>query len=314
LRTRTSNILGTSSHLNALSSLGWQVESGQKGLSVGEYVAMQLYIPADEASNLIDFGSVQLDGRAERNPKRRLAGGEYIKVFWPRHGIQRYYEISIQRILFHDQYLLAYNKESGVPSQQIPADAYNNLFAGLHRFLAKQIPKPYVALHHRLDRETTGVILFAIHRSVNRELGNTFKNHNVHKDYLAWVEGCPKRDEWISTDDIGRKQGRYMALPRGLGKPAETSFRVLHRENEHALIWARPTTGRTHQIRLHLLSSGHPVVGDRLYGKEGSENLYLHAYRLSLIHPATAEPLVLTAPIPVDWPAPAGVNIPDEMP
>ena len=299
--------------LNALSRFGWQVESNQQGLSLADYVARQLYIPTGEAADLIDFGSVQLDGRAERNPRKKLAGGECIKVFWPRHGVRRYYEVNDQHILFRDRYLLAYNKESGIPSQQIPADAYNNLYAALYRFLAMQTPEPYVALHHRLDRETTGVILFAIHRSVNRKLGNIFKNRSVHKDYLAWVEGDPVHDEWISTDDIGRQQGRYVALPQGRGKPAETLFKVLHRENNRALVRARPKTGRTHQIRLHLLSSGHPVVGDYLYGKETSEKLCLHAYRLSLAHPATAEPLVVTAPIPAEWPTPSGLTLPDEM-
>lgn len=286
------------------------MESDCSGLSLTEHLADRLLIPSAEASDLIDFGSVQIDGRLQRNPRKKLKGNEEIQVHWPHHGVKRVYEVDPGRVLFRDRYLLAYDKEAGIPSQQIPADAYNNLFAALQRFVEKLMPEPYVALHHRLDRETSGVMLFAIKRSANSSLGEAFKNRQVIKDYLAWVAGCPERDEWTVADDIRRQSGRYLAVPKGRGKPAETLFTVLLREKDRSLLWARPKTGRTHQIRLHASASGHSVIGDRLYGTVSAERLYLHSYRMSLAHPISAARLVLTAPVPPDWPLPHTVTLP----
>jgi len=298
---------------NKLSNLKWRVEPECKGISLAEHLVDQLLISPAQASALIDFGSVQIDGRQQRNAQKKLDGDEEIQVHWPRHGVRRFYEADPERILFRDRFLLAYAKEAGIPSQQIPADAYNNLFAALQRFLERLLPEAYVALHHRLDRETSGVMLFAIDRSVNRKLGAAFQNRQVIKDYLAWVEGSPERDEWVAAEDIGRQSGRYVIVPKGHGKSAETAFRVLLREKDRSLLWARPKTGRAHQIRLHAAASGHAVIGDRLYGAIPAARLYLHAYRMSLTHPASAAQLVLTAPIPSDWPAPHSVTLPMQM-
>jgi len=292
----------------------WRVEPKRGGMQLFEHLAAELLISPAEASALIDFGAVQLDGRRQRNPHKTLQGDEEIQVHWPHHGVRRFYEIDPERILFRDLFLLAYDKESGIPSQAIPADAFNNVFAAAFRFFERLAPPDaYVALHHRLDRETSGVMLFALDRSVNRKLGEAFQARQVVKDYLAWVKGCPARDEWVSAEDIGRRGGRYATVPEGRGKSAETIFRVLLRETDRSLLWARPKTGRTHQIRLHAAACGHPVIGDRLYGAIPAPRLHLHAFRMSLVHPISGTQLVLTAPIPLDWPAPREVVLPVEM-
>ena len=296
----------------SISSISWKVETACRGMALADHVAEHLLIASEEASDLIDFGSIQIESRQERNPRRKLEGSEEIRVYWPRKGTRRFYEVDPGRILFRDASLLAYDKEAGVPSQQTPSDGYNNLFAALFRFLEGEgCPDPYVALHHRLDRETSGVMIFAVHRSVNARLGRTFQQHRVVKDYLAWVSGNPSRDRWVSSQDIGRTKGRYCVFPKGRGKSAETAFQVLLKAEDRSLLLARPTTGRTHQIRLHLAAAGHPVLGDRLYGGKPANRLYLHAYRLTLPHPLTHSRLTLTAQIPADWPEPRSVTIPD---
>jgi 23S rRNA pseudouridine1911/1915/1917 synthase len=268
-------------------------------------------MPSPQAVDLIDFGSIQVDGRQERNPGRPLRGGEVVQVFWPRGGTKRFYEIRPENILYRDREIFAYNKESSVPSQQTPSDAYNNLYAAVYRhLLAEGVSNPYVALHHRLDKETSGVMIFALERSANRRLGAGFEQKEIKKEYLAWVEGRPEREEWVSREDIGRSGGRYVACARGRGKPAETAFRVLHATADRTLVLALPLTGRTHQIRLHLAAAGHPIAGDRLYGGRSAPRLYLHAHRLTFTHPATGARLVLTAPLPPDWP-PEAPPIPD---
>ncbi len=302
------------------SYLRFEVEGGSDtGPSLARYLEKALLMPEEEVCDLVDFGSIQVNGRQERNPRRALSGGEEVRVYMPWQGARRVYEIDPARIVFRDPHILAYDKEAGIPSQQTPSDAYNNVFAAVQRFLEREASSasaragsarapasarganPYAALHHRLDRETSGVMLFAVDRAANRGIGDSFQHHGVLKEYLAWVEGVPALDRWTASDDIGRKNGRYTACPRGQGKPAETRFEVLARGEGKTLLRAEPLTGRTHQIRLHLSAAGHPVVGDRIYGAKPAARLYLHARSLHLPHPVTGRNLDLIAPTPPDW-------------
>jgi len=293
-------------------SLTWTVDHGAAATTLGLHVAKALLISSEAAADLIDFGSVQVNGRQERTASRLLIPGDTVQVHWPRGGTVRSYEIDPQRILFQDAVLLAYDKERGIPSQQTPYDAYNNLFEGLQRHLKATGQHPvYVGLHHRLDRETTGVMVFSLEPRANRKLGRAFEARQVVKEYLAWVGGHPGQEAWTREDDIGKKRGRYTTVPKGEGKPAITRFQTLFRGEGSSLVLARPLTGRTHQIRLHLAASGHPILGDRLYGGDPSSLLHLHAHRLKLPHPFSGRQLDLTAPIPPDWPEPREAATPD---
>ena len=281
------------------SYLQWNVDAPSEGSTLSSYLAEHLLLDDGDALDLIDFGSVRIEGRLERDPSRRLLSGEEIRVYQPWGGTRRSYELDPGRILFRDAVLLAYDKEAGIPSQQTPSDAYNNLYAAVLRSLRRESGKDsYAALHHRLDRDTSGVMLFVLDRSANKRVGDAFQNREVKKEYLAWVRGAPAAEEWESSEDIGRRDGRYIACKKEQGKPALTKFRVLHRETGRSLVLAMPQTGRTHQIRLHLAAAGHPVLGDRLYGGDPASRLHLHAFRLKLLHPVSRSELVLTAPFP----------------
>ncbi len=287
-----------------VSSFRWRTRAQHKGLSLAEAVSDYLRVPKGEAAGLIDFGSVYVRGRIERNPSMILSGGEEICAAIPAYGIRRFYEIDPARVILRDGFILAYDKEAGIPSQQTPYDAYNNVFAALLRYLARgETTERYAALHNRLDRETSGVLLFALEKRVNEPLGRAFQQRRVKKEYLAWVEGAPKNDFWTSDSEIGKIGGKYTAVRKGEGKKAETLFRVLRREAGRTLVLASPLTGRTHQIRIHLAEAGHPVAGDRAYGAKPDRRLYLHAWRLMLKHPVSGERLCLEAPVPADWPA-----------
>jgi len=144
--------------------------------------------------------------------------------------------------------------------------------------------------------ETSGVMLFALDKEVNRALGAAFEKKRVRKEYLAWVEGVPELDEWTEDFNIGKSGGRYGAARRGEGRTAVTVFRTLHRERDRSLVQAVPLTGRTHQIRIHLAARGHPVAGDRAHGAKPAARLFLHAFRLSLKHPAHQTSLILEGP------------------
>jgi 23S rRNA pseudouridine1911/1915/1917 synthase len=278
-----------------------------------DYLAAELGMTRSEAGDLIDFGAVHLDGRRAQHPETLLLDGQDLRVFPPKRGIQRSYELDSRRILYQDKFLLAYDKEPGIPSQETPSDAYNNLFAAIKRYLASRKPAkpPYAALHHRLDRDTSGVLLVSLHPSANRQLSLAFLRKKITKLYLAWVDGVLPEDFRAVRADICRQNSRYAVCREGLGKPAETLFQRVCQDASRALVLAQPLTGRTHQIRLHLASIGHPVTGDRLYGNDpASGRLLLHAHLLRLHHPVTGELLVIQAPIPPHWPPPHAIDIP----
>jgi|DewCreStandDraft_2_1066082.scaffolds.fasta_scaffold00081_43 RluA family pseudouridine synthase len=151
--------------------------------------------------------------------------------------------------------------------------------------LRAQRPGP-LYLVHRLDKDTSGVLLLATTPAAHRHLANLFRLRRVDKRYLAWVRG-PVRPEAGTIDAPLRLfgSGRVAVDPRG--RPARTDFRVLERRGDATLLELRPCTGRRHQLRAHLYHLGHPIVGDPLYGpRTPAPRLYLHAWRLGWPDPA----------------------------
>ncbi|MGC9193889.1 MAG: RluA family pseudouridine synthase [Syntrophobacteraceae bacterium] len=281
----------------------WLVGFEQKGLALVKVVSDYLLLSEEDAIDLIGFGSVYVRGQMTRDPTLRLCGGEEIWAAFPSCGIRRFYEIDPSHVIFRDRFLLAYDKEANIASQQVPFDAYNNVFAALLRFLSgKKGAVPYAGLHHRLDMETSGLLLFALERKANEPLARAFRERKVKKQYLAWVEGFPQRDFWTCEADIGKVGGKYKTVGKGEGKEARTLFNVLSRKDGRSLVLAVPLTGRTHQIRIHLALGGHPIAGDRAYGAKPDQRLFLHAWRLTLKHPVSGNVLNLQAPVPAGWP------------
>lgn len=256
----------------------------------------------EKIRDLIDFGSVYVDGRVERKPSRLLSTGQQVSLHVPEYGTQRFYEVDPGRILYRDAWLLAYDKEGGVPCQATPYDAHNNLYAALKVYLSETSgSSAYLGLHHRLDRDTSGVMLFSVSRRVNRALSDGFRLRRVEKRYRAVVCGSPEEEAWIEKTPITRRDGQYTCGSEGDGKEALTEFRVLQRSRGLALVEAMPRTGRTHQIRLHLAHRGLPVLGDVRHQGRPFSRLMLHALGLGLSHPVTEERLILEAPLPAEF-------------
>jgi RluA family pseudouridine synthase len=159
---------------------------------------------------------------------------------------------------------------------------------------------------HRLDKTTSGAMVFARTAAAHRSLNMQFEKHEAQKIYHAIVVGAPKWDEHIAKHplraNVGHKH-RTMVDDKN-GKPSETRFRVLKRYPAHALLEAELMTGRTHQIRVHAYALGHALLGDILYSAPETDLIArpaLHAYSLSLTHPQTNERLTVTAPYPSDF-------------
>lgn len=153
---------------------------------------------------------------------------------------------------------------------------------------------------HRLDADTSGVLLFAKSPGAVKKFFDLFENRKMEKTYLAVVVGEPRQNEWTCELKIvpDKKRFRKMKVDSRHGKDSETHFRVLEKRGKLSLVEARPVTGRTHQIRVHLAESGLPVVGDKLYGREDARlELGLRAVRLAYTDPFTRRRVEIRAPV-----------------
>jgi RluA family pseudouridine synthase len=199
-----------------------------------------------------------------------------------------------------DNQILIVNKPPGLsvlPEGWEPDAPY------LVKILEEEYDKIWVI--HRLDKVTSGVIVFARTADAHRELNRQFERHEVEKVYHAIVERNPGWEQKVCKmrlrTNVGHKH--RTAADHKRGKPAETHFTVLKRGQAGALLEARPLTGRTHQIRAHLYTLGFPLLGDVLYGGTETDLIArpaLHALSLTIVHPNSGERVVYSAPYPDD--------------
>jgi 23S rRNA pseudouridine1911/1915/1917 synthase len=225
----------------------------------------------------------------------------------PSAGEDGLIEITQQRIVYEDGHLLAVDKPSGLVCHPTVDPARDHLIGAVSRWLQHRDGEPgYLRLIHRLDVGTSGVTIFSRRPESDSVLGDAFATRSVSKVYWAIVvrattESPPSEPLHIRSylaPGAGPK-GRTSTVRSG-GRPAHTVVRALELADDIALVEARPHTGRTHQIRVHLAELGFPILGDTLYGGEApdAKRLMLHARSLELAHPSTAEDLHIEAPAP----------------
>ena len=204
-------------------------------------------------------------------------------------------------ILYQDEQIIVLDKPSGLsvlPEGWEPGAPY------LLKRLEEEYEKVWVV--HRLDKITSGVMVFALTAEAHRELNRQFERHEVEKVYHAVVEGNPAWEEKVCKMPLRINVGHKhrTAIDHKRGKPAETHFKVLKRWRARSLLEARPLTGRTHQIRAHLTALGYPLLGDVLYGGAETKKIgrpALHALSLELSHPLSGERTRFEAPYPHDF-------------
>ena len=285
-----------------------QIVADRAGERLDLFVARR--VPAltrSRVRRLIDEALVTIDGRLAPKAGVKLEAGQRVVVTLPPpEPLDLEPEPIPLRIVYEDGDLLVVDKPAGMTVHPSPGHSRHTL---VHAVLAhcpdlsgiggKQRP----GIVHRLDKDTSGLIIVAKHDSAHLSLARQLKERRVEKTYLALVEGRPKPAEGVIDAPIARhpRHRKKMAVVEG-GREARTRYRVVREVDGRSLVEVRPETGRTHQIRVHLASIGHPVVGDALYGKrsEALGRQFLHAQRLAFRHPRTDERLELEAPLAED--------------
>lgn len=227
----------------------------------------------------------------------------------PLAAVDRPFRLGPESLLYRDETLVAVDKPAGLPTHATADPTRPNLVAHVREWLAAQGREPYVGVHQRLDRDTSGVILFAIERGVNAALARAFADGEVEKSYLA-LAARPRRSPppsfLVSVPlTIERSAGRVAADAAG-ALAAETEVVVRERLASALLLELRPRTGRKHQIRVHLAHVGMPLLGDRRYAsgspaRHAASRTMLHAWRLTLPHPTSGRRLVLVSAPPADF-------------
>ena len=282
---------------------------------------MQSRIPRlsrTRAQEIVRNCAYRQDG-TRRRPSERVRAGETVLLVRP--PFEEPHVPLFFDVVHEDDSMLALDKPSGLPVHPSATYHKNTLTFLLRERFGADAPR----IAHRLDRETSGLLLCARTREAERALKGAFENRRVAKCYLAIVRGrIPEDEGCIEFPMAPVEEGLHILMetrPAGQGSPAVTRFRVVARNESATLVALAPQSGRQHQLRVHLSALGFPILGDKLYGPEGVQPFLdyietgmtdalrrrlghdrqaLHAYELRFHHPRTGAPMRLHAPFPTD--------------
>ena len=285
-----------------------QIVSDQPGERLDVAIARLCGVSRARAHRLIGDGLVSQSGRPRRKPGDRLDGSETLDVRVPELEAANPLPEGIPLdVIYEDQHMLVVNKPAGMTVHPGAGHAQHTLVNALLAHCPdlpgiNGVQRPGIV--HRLDKDTSGLIAVAKTEIAHAGLSAQLKNREMHKTYLALAEGRVEPAEALIDAPIGRDPNnrmRMMVRERG-GREAQTSYRVRQYYDSCSLVEASPITGRTHQIRVHLASIGHSILGDPVYGKATDlvPRLFLHAWRLRLRHPADGTELELEASLAAD--------------
>ena len=245
----------------------------------------------------VKSGAVQVNGQVVTSPKTEIETTDEITVELPEQTA----DATDIPVLYEDEDIVVINKPAGVLTHAKGGISQEHTVADMLQPLTTFASDTNRAgIVHRLDRETSGVLVGARTPAAAEFLQKQFAQRTTKKTYIAIVEGVPKHTEALIDLPIGRspaKPSTFRVDPKG--KSAQTTYYVLDVQNDKSLVKLQPKTGRTHQLRVHMAHIGHPIVGDIVYGKS-AQRMFLHAYQLELTAP-NGERMTFTAPIPEEF-------------
>lgn len=282
----------------------WEVSHSESGTKLLAFLKSKLgdAYSARQLKKAIENNSCQINQRFEHFATANLGEGDLVNFQESALlATESIFKLEKNRILYEDAALLAYNKPAGITSDD------TDLIQALQQKAAD------LMLVHRLDRDTTGVLLFAKSKDVLDGMTALFKKRLVAKTYLALVDGTPAKPSGLVDNHLGalhRYQGQTMwgSVEKPKGLHAITEWQCEKKLSKASLLRCSPRTGRTHQIRVHLSEMGHPILGDSQYGKKFNCNYrpsrcLLHALEISFAHPLSGQKITIKAPLPEDFTA-----------
>ncbi len=234
----------------------------------------------------IESGFVTVDGEVAKKPNQKFEEGVKIDLQVPED--LKNADVKL-KVIYEDDNVIVVNKPAGLLSE------------AKGEYCPEKTLADFGFVAHRLDRDTSGVMILAKTEEVQKFLKRQFQDRKVHKTYYAIVSGRPKLDEARIDLPMARDIKRpttFRVDPNG--KEAETFYKVLKSDGKHSLVELRPTSGRTHQLRVHMKYLGHPILGDPVYGEEKADRLYLHAGSLEITLPGGVRK-VFESPLPKEF-------------
>ena len=256
--------------------------------------------------NLLSRRVVHLNGRVETHPDTQLKPGDEV-VILPEQGTRQLTHPKL-RIVYEDDYLIVVEKREGLLTVSAhPGSAETTAFSILKDYVRRSDKRNGIFVVHRLDRETSGLLVFAKTRELQEYMRTYWRQLVTKRTYVAVVEGqMPKEEDtirtWLSEDP--KTTMVYSSPVDDGGKEAVTHYKMLKTNGDYSLLELNLETGRTNQIRVHMASVGHPVVSDRKYGSgriPPIDRLGLHARILEFIHPATEQVVHFETPVPREF-------------
>ncbi|MBQ8341744.1 MAG: RluA family pseudouridine synthase [Clostridia bacterium] len=294
------------------------VTAEDKGARLDKFLSEHLDLTRSAVERLLEEGAVTLTGGAAAK-NYRLRGGEAIcvEIADPVPDEAQPENIPLD-VVYEDDDIIVINKPAGMVVHPAAGNPCGTLVNALLYHCGNSLSgvggvvRPGIV--HRIDKDTSGLLVVAKHDAAHNALSEQLKTHTVSRIYMAIVLGNFKEDEGTVNKPIARHpvdRKRMAIAKKGEGREAITHYRVLERFGAFTLVECRLETGRTHQIRVHLSSLGHPLLGDPVYGGDGTQfqsrhkayftGQCLHARALSLIHPTTGEQMTFAAPLPPDF-------------
>jgi 23S rRNA pseudouridine1911/1915/1917 synthase len=265
-------------------------------------VAQKFGLSRRVAREAVRSGRIDLDGDACDEPGRDVSPAAAL-LHHPDRPLRRSVKTRLT-VLYEDDDVLIVDKPAGLLTVPTEAREKDTLWSrALHYLQHRYGGRPRAGIVHRLDKDTSGALVFARNRAAHHDLQDRFRTHAIDREYVALVEGAPP-DSGTFDGDLVREGGLRRSVARAgqEGRRAVTRYRTVERFPAAALVSVRPETGRTHQIRVHFSAAGHPVLGDRVYGNARlAPRQMLHARRLGFPHPRTGETVSAESGVPEDF-------------
>lgn len=252
-------------------------------------------ISKSEARRIIDRGGCALNASMVRVASRGVKTGDIFEIGVMEAGRFRDLLLPPEALLYEDKELIAVNKPAGINTQRTPYQLKGTLEFWVSEYFRSQGSNEAARVVHRLDRGTSGAMLFPKHKQAAAWLSKRFHDGNVDKRYLALISGRPGQESWTVDAPIGKIASARYGIVDG-GRSAVTEFRLISSDDNFSLVEARPLTGRTHQIRVHLEYGGMPIVGDPTYGNHPAERMMLHCAEM-IFPDAKGKELRVSAPL-----------------